>query len=56
MFVFFNNYIFLLNLVVFYIGENKKVKNIFFFFSKMQKFGLEDPKTKKLKKNRLRDI
>ena len=35
---------FFLNLEVFYIGGNKKVKNIFFFFfSKMQKFGLEDP-------------
>ena len=28
---------------LFYIGGNKKVKNNFFFFSKMQKFGSEDP-------------
>ena len=36
---FFN--IFFLNLAVFYIGENKKSQ--IFFFSKLQKFGLEDP-------------
>ena len=34
------------NLAVFYIRENKKVKNIF-SFSKMQKFGSEDPYTEK---------
>ena len=31
------------NLAVFYIGENKKVKFFYLFFSKMQKFGSEDP-------------
>ena len=33
-----------LNLAVFlHLEKIKKVKNIFFFFSKMQKFGSEDP-------------
>ena len=41
-FSFFEN-IFFLNLAVFYIGGNKKKSNIYFFFSKMPKFGSEDP-------------
>ena len=41
---FFLIFIFFLNLAVFYIGENKKKSKIKFnFFSKMQKFGSEDP-------------
>ena len=41
---FFEYFIFFLNLAVFYIGENKKSqKYLFLFFSKMQKFGSEDP-------------
>ena len=36
-------YFFKINLAVFYIGGNKKDKNNFFFFSKLQKFGSEDP-------------
>ena len=35
--------LFFLNLAVFYIGGNKKKSKIFLFFSKMQKFGSEDP-------------
>ena len=41
--LFFFILIFFLNLAVFYIGEKKKSKIKFYFFSKMQKFGLEDP-------------
>ena len=41
---FFLIFNFFFNLAVFYIGENKKkVKNKILFFSKMQKFGSEDP-------------
>ena len=40
---FFLNIYFFLNLAVFYIGENKKSQKYFIFFSKMQKFGSEDP-------------
>ena len=41
---FFLNIFFFLNLAVFYIGGNKKKSKIeFYFFSKMQKFGKEDP-------------
>ena len=36
-------FFFFLNLAVFYIGENKKSQKYFFFFSKMQKSGSEDP-------------
>ena len=41
---FFLIFNFLLNLAVFYIGENKKKSKIkSYFLSKMQKFGSEDP-------------
>ena len=42
-FCYFFNILNFLNLAVFYIGKNKKKSKITFFFSKMQKFGSEDP-------------
>ena len=42
--IFFIFHFFFFNLAVFYIGGNKKKSKInYFFFSKMQKFGSEDP-------------
>ena len=41
--IFFLIFNFFFNLVFFYFGENKKSQKYFIFFSKMQKFGSEDP-------------